>query len=141
VSDDIVTRWASDIDTPKVSTNLDDGVAEILENQASAEALHLAAEVSVFGAEVVTAPLASRAVAEMGLEPLAAAVGHFVRLKRPQPATVGNRLNPGLLGNLNRRGCAVQHLHQLGLLGLAGLFLGDRRLDPLGLGQQFVVRA
>ena len=75
----------------------------------------------------------------MGLEPLAAAVGHFVRLKRPQPATVGNRLDPGLLGNLNRRGGAVQHLHQLGLLGLAALFLGDRRLDPLGLGQQFVV--
>ena len=74
----------------------------------------------------------------MRLEPLAAAVRHFRRLKNAGlVATVGHSLNAGLHGSL--RCSAVENLEQLVLANLSGLSLGNRGLDPLGLGQQRVV--
>ena len=95
-------------------------------------------EVTVLGAEVVTAPLAGLSVTEVRLEPLAAAVGGLDVVERTEPATERDRLDAGL-GHLGRRGSPVQRLEEFRLAGLLGLFLGDRRLDPLGLRQQFVV--
>ena len=119
----------------------DQAVAEILEDKGTAEAVHLAAEVSGLNAERVTHPLPGVYVAVDALEPHAAAVGDFGRLKDAGlVAPVGHGLDAGLchLGGLHG-GSTVQNLEQLGLAGLTGLFLGDCRLDPLSLRQQVVV--